>query len=421
MAYYTKQVQLKDLFQNILTDIKTTGIWTVKDFGKDLTPHHTTYSQNDFEVIQSGNYSSYYGHHAFNHTQGNFWQQSISSEAWLGYDFGKVNVDNKVLVTEYAIQMQTGNTSNIVPEAPKKWVFEGSQDNTTWVPLDVREDEIDWYYYEKRYFQFDNVIPYRYYRIRVQESNTTSYVRIGSLELSNSNDLLKREAILTSTGTGGDKVHVYLSAFYSVEPNANQLEIGYIEDFNHTTLKSTNAYKERYCTASTNSLTANNNQVIVTYHLEVNKDRIFLVTVLDPSASYTAVNACYVGLMKRYSPEGNNHGTVLLQAIQSRSNNPTVLKNKMGVSNSDIWTKWINATASPSVWGDNVFLSPIFLEGQYEGIRGELIETYAANESNLVNEDEVLINSTRHKVFLLTSYGTNSFPNNCIVMKLPNE
>lgn len=50
---------------------------------------------------------------------------------------------------------------------PKNWVFAGSDDGTTWTPLDTRENESFAGRKQTKFYSFKNLKPYKYYRISI--------------------------------------------------------------------------------------------------------------------------------------------------------------------------------------------------------------------------------------------------------------
>lgn len=64
--------------------------------------------------------------------------------------------------------LTSGN--DVAGRDPKKWVLEGSQDQSNWKILDSRNNETFKYRNEIKVFDFKNTVAYKYYRLRVQEN-----------------------------------------------------------------------------------------------------------------------------------------------------------------------------------------------------------------------------------------------------------
>ena len=68
-------------------------------------------------------------------------------------------------VVSNAYSLATANDS--APRDPKSWIVEGSNDGTSWVRLDSRQD-ITWQSrYQRKVFDFPNTTPYKYYRMQI--------------------------------------------------------------------------------------------------------------------------------------------------------------------------------------------------------------------------------------------------------------
>ncbi|MFC8688134.1 discoidin domain-containing protein [Brevibacillus porteri] len=103
------------------------------------------------------------------------WTHDKLSNQWISYQF-----NTPVAVSRYAIYGHGTATYN-----PKKWVFQGSVNGTSWIDLDQREGETVWASRERKVFTFDveNTAKYTYYRLYIFESNSTSYLGVTELEM----------------------------------------------------------------------------------------------------------------------------------------------------------------------------------------------------------------------------------------------
>lgn len=84
-----------------------------------------------------------------------------------GGSSGEIRVDfgsgNAPVIDAYWITSVSDNTR--YDDMFQQWTFQGSQDASTWVSLDSRDDEAGWSNTETRYYDFVNRTGYRYYRI----------------------------------------------------------------------------------------------------------------------------------------------------------------------------------------------------------------------------------------------------------------
>ncbi|MGA4519177.1 hypothetical protein ACPA0F_18125 [Solibacillus silvestris] len=439
MTFYTEKKALKSTIPFLIDKAEVEGFTAVKfPYGKTI--RLTNFTGRDANGIEhkvegtNGN-SSYPAHRVFSRSFENYWQgaSGATGTSYVTYDFG---VNNPTVVNAYYIQAMSGDRRTLNTAAPKKWTFYGSNEDlgasTVWTPLDMRENCNDWRHQEKRYFKFSNTTAYRLYKLEITMTNGAT-LQIAQFELFNTADLIAKPneisaAYLVSKGSSTfDNVNIYLdsgdcynNAITSIY-SGNFYHVATIESFDPVTLEQRNMMLDTHYLARSNAGMQNNNSIMLTLYTDISKDRIVFATILDPSASNPATNASYVGLMKRYSNEGNNSGLVNAVGMFAPYSYPAVMKNKAGTYYQPIVNRVVSIGYSPSVWGDNVFVSPVFLEGDYEGVRGELEEVYTARVDNLVNEDEILIGSIRYKVIIISSNGSCSFPYQCIVFKLPSS
>lgn len=154
-------------------------------FDTNLVPALTSNtSASPIVVSASSIYSSTYdAWKAFNNTlidATDCWATaSGTTVGWLKVDFGTPKIVNKYIIT-------ARNNSTASTESPKAWAFEGSNDNTNWVILDTRTNEINWSQAQQREYTFTNTTAYRYYRIYITANNgNTGTTTIGEIKLIN--------------------------------------------------------------------------------------------------------------------------------------------------------------------------------------------------------------------------------------------
>lgn len=83
-----------------------------------------------------------------------------------------------------AINYYTLTSSSDASEAdPKSWVFYGSSDNSTWIPLDKQSNQVFSGRKETKTYQFSNETAYKYYRLSVQANYGGTYTQIAEWTL----------------------------------------------------------------------------------------------------------------------------------------------------------------------------------------------------------------------------------------------
>ncbi|ALS22328.1 discoidin domain-containing protein [Paenibacillus naphthalenovorans] len=103
---------------------------------------------------------------------------SPTTDKILTIDLG--NGNEKKVIGYTIISLTSGASAT---QAPKTWYLEGSNNNNNWIQVDYRNNEVGWLTNEKRFYNCQNVDFYRYYRLRVVNTNGESYVSIAELEL----------------------------------------------------------------------------------------------------------------------------------------------------------------------------------------------------------------------------------------------
>lgn len=136
------------------------------------------------KAISSSNYSGRDAWKAFDNANtsytGDGWESATTvMPQWIGYDFG---IGNEKIITQYTI-----SASSMGSNAPKSWIFQGSNNLTDWVDIHALSNQPDFANFEKRIFKFSNSIPYRAYRLYVTQVGGTGYVIIGELEMMENN------------------------------------------------------------------------------------------------------------------------------------------------------------------------------------------------------------------------------------------
>lgn len=116
---------------------------------------------------------------AFDGNKDTYLRTSIISYDYMPYtlkiDLGE---ENKQAVVAYQL------INNIYPQwSMKTWTFEGSNDNSNWTVLHTVTNKTTWELGIEYLYQFENEIPYRYYRFKCTEINGDNSIVISEANL----------------------------------------------------------------------------------------------------------------------------------------------------------------------------------------------------------------------------------------------
>ncbi|TVX97976.1 discoidin domain-containing protein [Cohnella terricola] len=103
---------------------------------------------------------------AFNRTNDYGWQPGTGYPQWISYEF-----PSGICINTYSIQASFFSTEK---QSPKDWVFEGSNDGIAWKLLDEKVNQINWTASEKRVYSFENITPFKLYRLNIKSNNGSS-------------------------------------------------------------------------------------------------------------------------------------------------------------------------------------------------------------------------------------------------------
>ncbi len=110
-------------------------------------------------------------------TSANGWASGVgdSGTAVLEYDFGTGTV-----ISGYSVQATTATLT----QNPKSWKWEGSNDGSTWTTLDDQSaSSYTWTGSQTRTFSTGNSTSYRYYRLSVLTSVSSTVVQVGCWQM----------------------------------------------------------------------------------------------------------------------------------------------------------------------------------------------------------------------------------------------
>ncbi|MEQ9878382.1 discoidin domain-containing protein [Pectobacterium aroidearum] len=155
---------------------------------KTLIPVMTANNSSvGYTVDASSEYSSQYAAWtAFNGTLNRYWASktvpTVANPHWL-----RITMVAPALIDTYRI---TNENLNPGPLSPKSWMFQGSNDGTTWYTLHTVSNDTRDGKGAVREYTFANNTPYLSFRILITEHNAGPHVQIGELEIFRSERLL---------------------------------------------------------------------------------------------------------------------------------------------------------------------------------------------------------------------------------------
>lgn len=160
-----------------------------------------------------------------------------------------------------------------------------------------------------------------------------------------------------------------------------------------------------------------NDDVEVTYHLDVTPDRIIIHVQGDKLISSWQNSVLYVGMPIRYDTTDKKFIVKGQSENSNYSNSITVLENSIGGRNVEYQWYFVNVPNNPS-WGGKFFVETFHIGNSTEGLRGELDGLYGAHPNGLVDGDEIDVNGQRYLVIKRRANGNNAFPSECLLLKL---
>lgn len=131
-----------------------------------------------YVVSSSSVYStSYPAWKAFNNSialESDGWLSSSSaSTGWIQIDIGK-----SILVNCYSLVKTNVGNANVLP---KDFTLQGSNDGITFIDLHTANNQTNWTNEEVRFYNFNNINKYRYYRLNIKANNGHAYTGVGEL------------------------------------------------------------------------------------------------------------------------------------------------------------------------------------------------------------------------------------------------
>lgn len=104
---------------------------------------------------------------AFDGNTDSYWQASATTGD-IAYDFGSGVTPT---IAYYSV---TGGSSIDLTRAPKTWILQGSNNNSTWTDIDTQTNVPTFTTAEQRYYNTTNTTAYRYYRLHITANQGNS-------------------------------------------------------------------------------------------------------------------------------------------------------------------------------------------------------------------------------------------------------
>ena len=154
--------EIKTLLDNGSLPSITSDVYLAKRFsGNYVTPTFTSNVLGDFEVSDSANSADIYK--VFNGVSSHYVLPGGWANYWIQEKF-----PGKVFIHWYMIQADNASA----PEHPSDWIFQGSNDGSDWVNIDIQSGQ-DFSLNQSRYFKVDTEVPYQYYRLLFSAGTTS--------------------------------------------------------------------------------------------------------------------------------------------------------------------------------------------------------------------------------------------------------
>ncbi|HEY8991244.1 MAG TPA: LamG-like jellyroll fold domain-containing protein [Luteolibacter sp.] len=135
---------------------------------------------------------------AFDGNPASKWFGWNAPTGWLQYDFGAGNAQ---VVKRYTI-----NSADVPARDPKDWLFQGSQDGSTWTTLDTQNGQTFAINMGMNIYPIGNTTAYRYYRINITANNGATGVAISELGLWGDSGRTLRDGRYRLVSRKGNKV-----------------------------------------------------------------------------------------------------------------------------------------------------------------------------------------------------------------------
>ena len=196
---YTESIKMKTLMNTALKTIMKSSLCAlaalllpVASAFADATFNGVTYVDltTDGAGTASSTNAAYYGY-SMPGCFDNSWADS-ADRGMCGYTttYPAMYVDyafnTATAVNAYSVRNAGNGGSNQTQRAPNTWIFEGSDDGTTWTMLDARSGEDNWANAEVRLYKFDNSHAYKHYRYSCTELNgSTDCFQVHEIEFYN--------------------------------------------------------------------------------------------------------------------------------------------------------------------------------------------------------------------------------------------
>lgn len=224
---------------------------------------------------------------------------------------------------------------------------------------------------------------------------------------------LATDGALTSTGSTGSERIVIVLREHTV---GLKMVIGTARDYTPGAVNTAGTFDELNTQEIGYYTAAQTEAALVTYDLNVTKDRIILHLQGDKLISTWGNPIAFVGMPIRYDVNDRKCVVHAISESAVTANKCIVVENSIGQTKQSYDWYYTASPANPS-WGNNVFLETFHFGLAGEGLRGELDGIFGCHPDGMVDGDDVDVAGVMYKVIQRKATGNNGFPRTCYLMK----
>lgn len=225
---------------------------------------------------------------------------------------------------------------------------------------------------------------------------------------------VETDGVYTSTGSSGNERIVLVFREHTV---GQRFTVGMAKDYTPGAINTAGAFDSLQTWDVYYYSAIQNEDVIVSYDVNVTKDRVIIHVQGDKLISAWQNTVIFLGMPLRYDP--NDHLCIVKAQSEGGgvNNKITVLQDSINTMYQNYDWFSVQSPANPS-WGNTYFLETLHFGYGNEGLRGELDGIYGTHPGELVDGDEIDVLGTRYKVIISRGVGQNNFPRTALLLKM---
>lgn len=224
---------------------------------------------------------------------------------------------------------------------------------------------------------------------------------------------LASDGAFTSTGTSGNERIVIVLRENTI---GHKLTVGTARDYTPGAVNTAGTFDNLDTQDISYYSAAAVDTALVTYDLNVTKDRIILHLQGDKLMSTWANPVVFLGMPIRYDINDRKCVVHAISEYADIANKCIVVENSIGQTKHSYDWYYTASPANPS-WGNTVFLETFHFGLAGEGLRGELDGLFGCHQDGMVDGDDVDVAGVLYKVIQRKTLGSNSFPRTCLLMR----